>query len=136
MLQIDGLTKRYGDRAVLHALSLNVGSGEYVAIVGESGSGKSTLLNLIAGLDRPEAGRVEIEGTDIAQLEDTARTLLRRSKLGFVFQAFHILPHLTVVAERRVAAGPARRRSGRAGRARGCAARRSRAGRPRGEHAT
>jgi putative ABC transport system ATP-binding protein len=97
MLQIDGLTKRYGDRAVLHALSLSVDSGEYVAIVGESGSGKSTLLNLIAGLDRPEAGRVEIEGTDIAQLEDTARTLLRRSKLGFVFQAFHILPHLTVV---------------------------------------
>ena len=97
MLQIDGLTKRYGDRAVLHALSLSVASGEYVAIVGESGSGKSTLLNLIAGLDRPEAGRVEIEGTDIAQLDDTARTLLRRSKLGFVFQAFHILPHLTVV---------------------------------------
>ncbi len=96
MLQIDGLTKRYRDRAVLHALSLSVGSGEYVAIVGESGSGKSTLLNLIAGLDRPEAGSIEIEGSDITQLDDTARTLLRRSKLGFVFQAFHILPHLTV----------------------------------------
>ena len=97
MLQIDGLTKRYRDRAVLRALSLSVRSGEYVAIVGESGSGKSTLLNLIEGLDRPEAGSIEIEGSDIAQLDDTARTLLRRSKLGFVFQAFHILPHLTVV---------------------------------------
>jgi putative ABC transport system ATP-binding protein len=118
MLQIDGLTKRYRDRAVLHALSLSVGSGEYVAIVGESGSGKSTLLNLIAGLDRPEAGSIEIEGSDIAQLDDTARTLLRRSKLGFVFQAFHILPASDGRAERRVATGPARRRARRAGHAR------------------
>ncbi|MBS1135265.1 MAG: transporter ATP-binding protein, partial [Burkholderiaceae bacterium] len=69
----------------------------YIAIVGESGSGKSTLLNLIAGLDRPDAGSVVIEGTDIAALDDTARTLTRRTKLGFVFQAFHILPHLSVV---------------------------------------
>ena len=97
MLQIEGLTKRYRDRTVLDALRLAVGSGEYVAIVGESGSGKSTLLNLIAGLDRPDAGSVVIDGTDIAALDDTARTLTRRAKLGFVFQAFHILPHLTVV---------------------------------------
>ncbi len=76
--------------------SSTVGGGEYVAIVGESGSGKSTLLNLIAGLDRPDAGSVVIDGVDIAALDDTARTLTRRSKLGFVFQAFHILPHLTV----------------------------------------
>ncbi len=97
MLQIEGLTKRYRDRTVLDALRLTVGSGEYVAIVGESGSGKSTLLNLIAGLDRPDAGSVVIDGTDIAALDDTARTLTRRARLGFVFQAFHILPHLTVV---------------------------------------
>ena len=97
MLQIEGLTKRYRERTVLDHLSLTVGGGEYVAIVGESGSGKSTLLNLIAGLDRPDAGAVVIDGVDIAVLDDTARTLTRRTKLGFVFQAFHILPHLTVV---------------------------------------
>jgi putative ABC transport system ATP-binding protein len=96
MLQILGLTKRYRERTVLDHLGLAVGGGEYVAIVGESGSGKSTLLNLIAGLDRPDAGSVVIDGVDIAALVDTARTLTRRSKLGFVFQAFHILPHLTV----------------------------------------
>lgn len=97
MLQILGLTKRYRERVVLNQLQLTAGSGEYIAIVGESGSGKSTLLNLIAGLDRPDAGSVVIDGTDIAALDDTARTLTRRTKLGFVFQAFHILPHLSVV---------------------------------------
>jgi putative ABC transport system ATP-binding protein len=96
MLSIDGLTRRFGSRSVLDALALNVGAGEYVAIVGESGSGKSTLLNLIAGLDLPDAGRVAIDGTDLALLDDTGRTLARRRKLGFVFQSFHILPHLTV----------------------------------------
>jgi putative ABC transport system ATP-binding protein len=97
MLQIRELSKRYRKRIVLDQLQLVVGSGEYVAIVGESGSGKSTLLNLIAGLDRPDAGAVVIDGVDVAALDDTARTLTRRSKLGFVFQAFHILPHLSVV---------------------------------------
>jgi putative ABC transport system ATP-binding protein len=96
MLSVDALTKRFGSRAVLDQLSLRVGPGEYVAIVGESGSGKSTLLNLIAGLDRPDAGRVEVDGTDLAALDDTGRTLARRRKLGFVFQSFHILPHLTI----------------------------------------
>ena len=97
MLQIDGLTKRYRDRAVLHALSLSVGSGEYVAIVGESGSGKSTLLNLIAGLDRPDAGsdRDRRQSTSHSSTTPHARCCVA-SKLGFVFQAFHILPHLTV----------------------------------------
>ena len=93
---LDGLTKRFGSRPVLDGLALDVGPGEYVAIVGESGSGKSTLLNLIAGLDRPDAGRVAIDGTDLASLDDAGRTLARRRKLGFVFQSFHILPHLTV----------------------------------------
>jgi len=96
MLAVDGLIKRFGPRAVLAGLGLRVSPGEYVAIVGESGSGKSTLLNLIAGLDRPDAGRVEVDGTDLASLGDTERTLARRRKLGFVFQSFHILPHLTV----------------------------------------
>src|SRR5512137_1125549 len=96
MLLVDGLTKRFGLRTVLDGLGLRVGPGEYVAIVGESGSGKSTLLNLIAGLDRPDAGRVEVDGTDLAALDDAGRTRARRRKLGFVFQSFHILPHLTV----------------------------------------
>ena len=96
MLSVDGLVKRYGARAVLDGLALEVQPGEYVAIVGESGSGKSTLLNLIAGLDRPDAGRVSIQGTDLAALDDAGRTLARRRALGFVFQSFHILPHLTV----------------------------------------
>jgi putative ABC transport system ATP-binding protein len=96
MLAVDGLVKRFGARAVLDGLALEVGRGEYVAIVGESGSGKSTLLNLIAGLDRPDDGSIVIDGADIATMDDTPRTLTRRAKLGFVFQAFHILPHLTV----------------------------------------
>jgi putative ABC transport system ATP-binding protein len=97
MLQLVGLTKRYRERVVLDQLQLEVGSGEYIAIVGESGSGKSTLLNLIAGLDRPDVGSVIIDGADIAHMHDDARTLTRRAKLGFVFQAFHVLPHLTVL---------------------------------------
>jgi putative ABC transport system ATP-binding protein len=96
MLLVDGLTRRLGARAVLDGLALRVGAGEYVAILGESGSGKSTLLNLIAGLDRPDAGRVEIDGVDLAALDDAGRTVARRSRLGFVFQSFHILPHLSV----------------------------------------
>jgi putative ABC transport system ATP-binding protein len=96
MLTVEDLTKRFGARAVLDGLGLRVLPGEYVAIVGESGSGKSTLLNLIAGLDRPDGGRVEVAGTDLAALDDAGRTLARRHKLGFVFQSFHILPHLTV----------------------------------------
>jgi len=81
---------------VLEGLELDVAAAEYVAIVGESGSGKSTLLNLIAGLDRPDAGSMKVDGADLATMNDDQRTLTRRSKLGFVFQSFHILPHLTV----------------------------------------
>lgn len=97
MLSVSALSKRFRDRTVLDALQLDVAGGEYVAIIGESGSGKSTLLNLIAGLDRPDTGHVRIDGIDVAALSDTERTLTRRAKLGFVFQAFHILPHLTVL---------------------------------------
>jgi putative ABC transport system ATP-binding protein len=81
---------------VLRELSLELARGEFVAIMGESGVGKSTLLNLIAGLDTPDAGEIVIAGSDIARLDDTSRTLLRRDAMGFVFQAFHLLPHLTV----------------------------------------
>ena len=83
-------------RAVLAEVSLDLEPGDYVAIMGESGVGKSTLLNLIAGLDVPDAGDVLFEGRNLAALDDDARTLLRRSRMGFVFQAFHLLPHLTV----------------------------------------
>jgi putative ABC transport system ATP-binding protein len=96
MLRIDGLSKRFGHRLILDDLALTVSAGEYVAITGESGSGKSTLLNLIAGLDVPDAGRVALDGVDLATLSEDARTRLRRQRVGFVFQAFHILPHLTV----------------------------------------
>ena len=99
MLIVRDLHKSYGGarpREVLRGISLEVQRGEYVAIVGESGVGKSTLLNLIAGLDPPDRGSIALDGTDLASLGDTGRTLLRRSRIGFVFQAFHLLPHLTV----------------------------------------
>jgi putative ABC transport system ATP-binding protein len=82
---------------VLDRLRLQLEAGEYLAIMGESGSGKSTLLNLIAGLDRPDSGRVLFEGTDLATLDDDALTRWRRANVGFVFQAFHVLPYLTVL---------------------------------------
>jgi len=99
MLDVRNLTKSYGGpsgRRVLEGVQLRVQPGEYVAIVGDSGVGKSTLLNLVAGLDVPDAGQVLLEEHDLAQLDEDARTRLRRSRMGFVFQAFHLLPHLTV----------------------------------------
>ena len=96
MLEIEGLSRQFNGRVVLQQVSLSLKAGEYVAIVGESGVGKSTLLNLIAGLDRPDGGRLVLDGIAYAGLDEDALTRLRRDKLGFVFQAFHVLPHLTV----------------------------------------
>jgi putative ABC transport system ATP-binding protein len=96
MLQVERLAKRYGEVDVFRDVSLHVASREFVAIVGESGVGKSTLLNCMAGLDVWQEGRVAVEGVDLGGLDDTGRALLRRRKLGFVFQAFHVLPHLDV----------------------------------------
>ncbi len=98
LLQIASLAKRYGDSPVFAWIDLVVRSGEFVAILGESGVGKSTLLNCIAGLDRIDAGTVRIGGVDIHALEEPAQAVFRRDHLGFVFQAFHVLPHLTVAA--------------------------------------
>jgi len=96
-LSLRGLTKRVpGGRTLFEGLALDVAPGEFVAITGESGAGKSTLLNLIAGLDAAEAGDVAIGGVALAGLDDDARTRLRRDRIGFVFQAFHILPHLSL----------------------------------------
>jgi putative ABC transport system ATP-binding protein len=96
MLRIDALSKSFGHTPVFHDVSLGLAGGEFAALLGESGVGKSTLLNCIAGLDRPDAGRIEVDGQDLAALDDDGTARLRRRKLGFVFQAFHVLPHLSV----------------------------------------
>ena len=98
VLQLQNLSKRYRpDRPpVFEDLNLELLPGEYLAIMGESGVGKSTLLNLLAGLDQPDRGRVLIEGSDLSSMSDDETTLLRRRSVGFVFQAFHVLPYLSV----------------------------------------
>jgi putative ABC transport system ATP-binding protein len=95
-LSIHQLSKHYGNTPVFANVTLDVAPGEFVAIIGESGVGKSTLLNCMAGLDHWDSGTVHLEGVNIGQLSDDARALLRRKKVGFVFQAFHVLPHLDV----------------------------------------
>ncbi len=96
MLHIDDLGKSFGSTPVFQAVSLHLRAGEFVALLGESGVGKSTLLNCIAGLERADRGRIRIAGTELATLDDDGCARLRRSRLGFVFQAFHVLPHLSV----------------------------------------
>lgn len=104
MLTIEHICKSFATsqrRSVLQDVSFSVAAGEYIAIMGESGAGKSTLLNLIAGLDTPDTGRIQLSGSDLTALDDAERTLVRRARMGFVFQAFHLLPHLDV--ERNIA---------------------------------
>ena len=99
MLEFVDLTRRFGGpggRVVIDRLSLRLEAGEYVAVTGESGVGKSTLLNLLAGLDKPDSGAVRLDGVELGMLDDDALTRWRRDQLGFVFQAFHVLPHLTL----------------------------------------
>jgi putative ABC transport system ATP-binding protein len=98
LLEVASLGKRYGEVPVFADLDLRVDAGEFIAVLGESGIGKSTLLNAIAGLDVVDAGSVRIAGVDIHALAEPAQAIYRRDHLGFVFQAFHVLPHLTVAA--------------------------------------
>jgi putative ABC transport system ATP-binding protein len=96
VLRLIAVTKRFGERIVLNAVSLEIAAGEYVAVIGESGVGKSTLLNVVAGLEPADSGKVFFGDAEITAMSDDAQTLLRRENFGFVFQAFHVLPHLTV----------------------------------------
>lgn len=99
MLKINNLSKAYTaatTRRVLSDVSLNLSPGDCVAIMGDSGVGKSTLLNIIAGLDTPDAGEISIENKSLTEMDEQERTLFRRARIGFVFQAFHLLPHMTV----------------------------------------
>jgi putative ABC transport system ATP-binding protein len=98
VLSIRGLSKSFAGprpRAVFAGVDLELAAGEYVAVRGESGIGKSTLLNLIAGLDRPDAGTMVLDGVELTRRDDDALTVIRRERMGFVFQAFHLLPYLT-----------------------------------------
>ena len=95
-LDIQQLAKHYGDSPVFRNVSLSLAPGEFVAIVGESGVGKSPLLNCMAGLDSWDHGSVHLQGHNLGELNDEQRALLRRRHVGFVFQAFHVLPHLDV----------------------------------------
>jgi putative ABC transport system ATP-binding protein len=96
MLDVQRLSKRYGAEFVFAQVNLKVAPGEFVAIVGESGVGKSTLLNCLAGLDTVDEGQVDVMGTSITRLSEAEQARFRRQHLGFVFQAFHVLPHLNV----------------------------------------
>jgi putative ABC transport system ATP-binding protein len=97
-LELRGIRKAYANgRQVLSDLSYTLAAGEYVAIMGDSGVGKSTLLNLIAGLDAPDSGEIWVDGVALSARDDDAATILRRRHFGFVFQAFHVLPHLTLL---------------------------------------
>jgi putative ABC transport system ATP-binding protein len=96
LLEVRDLAKRYADTLVFDRVALDLAAGEIVAVLGESGVGKSTLLNIVAGLDRADAGSVRIDGTAIEALDERGQALFRRAHLGFVFQAFHVLPHLSV----------------------------------------
>ena len=97
MIKLENVDKYYGQEQVLKGITLEIGKGEFVSITGSSGSGKSTLLNLIGGMDRPDKGRVIVDGEEISSSTDENLTLYRRRKIGFIFQFFNLLPNVTVL---------------------------------------
>ena len=101
IVRLEGVSKTYGEgdakRHVLRDVSLSFTRGEFDVLLGKSGSGKSTLLNLIAGIDDATSGRIWIEGREMTAMGDTERTLMRRQRMGFIFQAFNLIPTLTVL---------------------------------------
>jgi len=100
VIRLSGVSRRYPgppEVIALHEVDLTIGRGDYLAIAGPSGSGKSTLLNLLGLLDRPTTGRYELGGVDVAELPERDRAALRGGRIGFVFQAFHLVPHRTAV---------------------------------------
>jgi putative ABC transport system ATP-binding protein len=96
VVDIEGLEKRYAEAAVFKGVSLQIQTGEFIAIVGDSGVGKSTLLNCMAGLDHWDEGSLRVHGADLGTMTDEQLAIWRRKSVGFVFQAFHVLPHLDV----------------------------------------
>ncbi|MCY7363255.1 MAG: ABC transporter ATP-binding protein [Ignavibacteria bacterium] len=100
MLELNNVSKNYFEgntkHSVLNNFELRIAKGEIVILLGKSGSGKSTLLNIISGIDIPDSGSILIDGTDITKLSEKDRTLIRRKKIGFIFQFFNLIPTLTV----------------------------------------
>lgn len=100
MIEISSIVKTYGQPhnkfEVLKNISAKIGDGDFVVILGASGSGKSTFLNVVSGLERPDSGSVQYDGTDITQLSETELTAFRRDTVGFIFQQYYLLPHMTV----------------------------------------
>jgi putative ABC transport system ATP-binding protein len=97
VVEVENLTKQYGNVRALDGVSLQVESGEWIAIMGPSGSGKTTLINILGGLDTPSSGRAVVDGTDVAHLDEKGLTRFRAEKIGFIFQQFHLVPYLSAV---------------------------------------
>ena len=100
LLELEGVTRTYGVEVLVHALrdvSLTIAAGDFVSIVGPSGSGKSTMLGLLGCLDLPSEGVIRVGGVDVTTLDDANRSKLRGQSIGFVFQQFHLIPHLTAL---------------------------------------
>ncbi|HAM51525.1 MAG TPA: ABC transporter ATP-binding protein [Nitrospiraceae bacterium] len=96
MIKLENIEKYYGETHVLKGINVEIEKGDFVSITGSSGSGKSTLLNLIGGMDRPEKGRIIVDGNDITSYEEEELTLYRRKKIGFIFQFFNLFPNISV----------------------------------------